>query len=434
MLASMLQRRTIIVVLAATLAATVLSGCEVRVAGKRCTMGSPLAQDTTHVLECRGGRWTRVATKQEVAERLLAYLHATPTVIAASDGHACASMLDRTVRCWGRNTSGQLGNATTTSSSTPVDVVGLRIESSWSTGPGRSGVTGPGALALGDAYSCGISPGRAGTASTTTYWCWGAVHDPTDIVTKPELIGGGGTPGIASLVFGPTAHCESLELNYGYRCSIYQLILPSGTKLATAGRAHECLVASNDMLYCVGDNDRGQLGNGSTTAIPFVPYPSTLAATGLTDARIVDAGGDSTCAVVGASDVWCWGGNGRGQLGDGTTTDRTLPTRVAGLSDVVSLSVGTDHACAAGGSGVLRCWGANTSGQLGDSTTIDHPSPAVVSGLTNVTSVTAGAGSTCAIGDRGTAKQQVFCWGRNDWGQVGDGTTTERREPTLVRF
>ena len=188
------------------------------------------------------------------------------------------------------------------------------------------------------------------------------------------------------------------------------------------------------MLYCVGANDRGQLGNGSTTDIPFVPYPSTLAATGLTDARIVDAGGDSTCAVVGASDVWCWGGNGRGQLGDGTTTDRTLPTRVAGLSDVVSLSVGTDHACAAGGSGVLRCWGANTSGQLGDSTTIDHPSPTVVSGLTNVTSVTAGAGSTCAIGDRGTAKQQVFCWGRNDWGQVGDGTTTERREPTLVRF
>ena len=137
---------------------------------------------------------------------------------------------------------------------------------------------------------------------------------------------------------------------------------------------------------------------------------------------------------MGASDVWCWGGNGRGQLGDGTTTDRTLPTRVAGLSDVVSLSVGTDHACAAGGSGVLRCWGANTSGQLGDSTTIDHPSPTVVSGLTNVTSVTAGAGSTCAIGDRGTAKQQVFCWGRNDWGQVGDGTTTERHEPALVRF
>ena len=89
---------------------------------------------------------------------------------------------------------------------------------------------------------------------------------------------------------------------------------------------------------------------------------------------------------------------------------------------------------AAGGSGVLRCWGANTSGQLGDSTTIDHPLPTVVSGLTNVTSVTAGAGSTCAIGDRGTAKQQVFCWGRNDWGQVGDGTTTERHEPALVRF
>lgn len=427
-------QRTLIVLLVAVLAAGVLTACDVRVAGRRCTVGSPLAQDATHVLQCRNGRWTRVATKQEVALRLAAAFHSMPTGVDVGDGHACATMLDRSVRCWGSNASGQLGDGTTTSRSTPVDVANLKIESSSSTSPSRPGTVGPGIIALGDRYSCGVSPSQAGLglSSYTSVHCWGDISSNGSTRTTALDVTGG--DGVRSWLFGPTGYCIDHEFNPYENCSTAELRMPEFTP-ATAGRAHECYLQRDADVVCLGANDQGQLGDGTTTAIPFSSSAETpLAKPGLVAPRDLQAGGDATCAVTQDLSAVCWGANEHGQVGDGTTVDRSRPTKVSGLSQVLLLAVGRDHACATAETGPLWCWGANTNGQLGDGSTTDRSTPIVVPGLTNVTRIAAGAGATCALGDRGADKQRLYCWGRNDWGQVGDGTTTERHEPTLVKF
>ena len=139
--------------------------------------------------------------------------------------------------------------------------------------------------------------------------------------------------------------------------------------------------------------------------------------------------GDShTCALKNDGTVNCWGWNPFGQLGDGTTTDRTTPTTVPGLTGVVALATGEVHTCALKTDGTVSCWGRNTSGQLGDGSLVDRTSPVSVTGLTGVTALEAGGSFTCALKTDGT----VRCWGRNTWGQLGDGTTTNRTTPTAV--
>jgi alpha-tubulin suppressor-like RCC1 family protein len=119
--------------------------------------------------------------------------------------------------------------------------------------------------------------------------------------------------------------------------------------------------------------------------------------------------------------VQCWGRNDHGQLGDGTLVDRSFPVRVVGISsaDVVSISLGSDDSCAVLHSGEVRCWGSNDHGQLGDGTTTDRATPVVVAGLDGAaTSVTAAGSHTCALVTGGV----VECWGANDRGQLGTQT------------
>lgn len=141
----------------------------------------------------------------------------------------------------------------------------------------------------------------------------------------------------------------------------------------------------------------------------------------------IDAGTNSTCGLLDSGTIRCWGYNGYGQLGDGTTTEASVPRGVVGISDATTIGVGGDHACAVVQDGELRCWGRNTWGQLGRGNTTDSTVPVAVDGLDNVDQLALGARHSCAV-----RSGEVWCWGRNAVGQLGDGTTTDSSVPVQV--
>jgi alpha-tubulin suppressor-like RCC1 family protein len=148
------------------------------------------------------------------------------------------------------------------------------------------------------------------------------------------------------------------------------------------------------------------------------------------DATSVAAGRDFACASIADGTVRCWGDDNRsGQLGNASREKRLVPIEVAGLSGVVAVAAGWQHACAMTNEGGVKCWGENENGQLGDGTTTSRSDPRDVAGLTSgVSAIAAGQFHTCALTDAGAVK----CWGGNDWGQLGDGTTIDRLLPTDV--
>jgi regulator of chromosome condensation (RCC1) repeat-containing protein/Regulator of Chromosome Condensation (RCC1) repeat protein len=143
-----------------------------------------------------------------------------------------------------------------------------------------------------------------------------------------------------------------------------------------------------------------------------------VAAGGLPTAVV--ASGDSTCALLAAGTVECWGLNSAGQLGNGTTTDSFIPVAVSGLTGATAVSGGVQDACALLAGGTVECWGSGQYGELGNGTTTDSSTPVVVSGLDGVTAISGADDSTCAL----LAGGSVDCWGDNSGGELGDGTST----------
>jgi alpha-tubulin suppressor-like RCC1 family protein len=194
---------------------------------------------------------------------------------------------------------------------------------------------------------------------------------------------------------------------------------PIATQGAIAhGSDHACAITTSSGLRCWGENGQGQLGDGSTTDRD-VPVDVV----GLTDVVSVSAGSEQTCAVTGDGLAWCWGDGSRGQLGSGTT-DSPTPQQVPGVIAVADIATGgivgsRAHTCAVLASGGVRCWGDGDEGQLGRGSTADATAPVVVSGITDAVAVATGGAQSCAL----RAGGQVRCWGANDAGQVGNGAT-----------
>jgi alpha-tubulin suppressor-like RCC1 family protein len=208
----------------------------------------------------------------------------------------------------------------------------------------------------------------------------------------------------------------------------------TGAVQISASGDHACAVVASGSVECWGSDPYGQLGD-------VADRPMLIS--GIAGATAVAAGGGAipdkiaendsayTCAIVGSGQVWCWGDDRAGQLGDGTTTISATPVRVSGVEGATQLTAGVQHACALSAGGI-ECWGDDRAGELGDGSASAHSTAVPVIGLSGAEGVAAGgnfgSAHTCAVLERFA----VECWGNNRFGQLGDGTTMRRSRPTRV--
>ncbi len=302
------------------------------------------------------------------------------TSVNAGYEFSCGLTGAGTAYCWGWNQSGQLGNGTTTSRLTPGAVhmpAGKTFAS----------------LAVGGAHACGLTGDGAA-------YCWGENNSY-------------GQVGDGTLI----NRSEPVPVQSG-------IVLFASI---TAGGAHTCGLTSGGQAYCWGYNLNGQLGDNSTTnrSTPVqVMQPEGVILESLT------AGGSHTCGLTAAQVAYCWGFNDFGQLGDGSTTDQSVPVAVSGGQVFATLSAGGGHTCGKTPDGKAHCWGINVHGELGDGTGNNASNPVQVvlpNGVDSLTP-TAGGNHTCGLISPGPA----YCWGYNLYGQIGDGTTTDRSTPVPV--
>ncbi len=210
----------------------------------------------------------------------------------------------------------------------------------------------------------------------------------------------------------------------------------SGVEAISAGAYHILALMRDGTVMAWGNNVSGQLGNGTSTGPsicggkPCSTVPVQVL--GLGDVAAIAAGGNHSLALLDDDEVMAWGNNEFGQLGDGTTTNRDVPVSVAGLSGVVAITAGAQFSIALLENGEVMTWGWNHDDQLGNGTNrfaMSHSDvPVPVGGLSEVTAISAGGGHAMALLAGGT----VVGWGNNERGQLGDGTTVNKEIPTPV--
>ena len=309
--------------------------------------------------------------------------HSVPVLTQVSSGarHSCAILDDGSVKCWGDNANGQLGDGTRTDHHEPQKVI-MPI--------GKKAVQ----ISAGSYYSCAI-------LDDGSVRCWGdnsygQLGDGTDIErTSPVVVDLG----------------------------------PGNTALSlSSGESHTCAVLDDGSVKCWGENSNGQLGDGSKSGSE-VPVTVDF---GGSEVVKISAGSYHTCAIMSNRSVKCWGDNWHGQLGDGTNTDRLMPVgvQVPSNSSAVTIDAGAFHTCLGMNDGAMFCWGFNAYGQIGNGGTSSTNSPAAVSldSTQSPTSIYTGLFHTCALFDN----SQMSCWGDNSLGQLGDGTIFSQLLPNPV--
>jgi alpha-tubulin suppressor-like RCC1 family protein len=311
----------------------------------------------------------------------------TAVQIAVGAYHSCARMNTGQVKCWGYNFAGQLGIGNTTDIGDGASEMGPNLQAV-DLGTGRTAVS----ISAGNYSTCAL-------LDNSTVKCWG--------LNDYGQLGLGDTNNRGD---APGEMGDSLPaLNFG-----------GATPTAVfGGVANNCAIMSTGALKCWGDGSNGAVGDSTAGTARTSPTQVT----GLTANVVnVEIGYLSSCAVLSTGAVNCWGMNGFGQLGDGTTTDRNAPVAVSGLTDAVKVGLGNDHACAIRSDGTLKCWGSNGNGGLGIDSSSSQSSPVSVLNISGVTGITGGNYHTCAI----LSGSSVKCWGGNSYGELGLGDTAPR--------
>ena len=327
----------------------------------------------------------------------------TAVSVAAGDNHACALLSSGRVSCWGTNAEFQLGNADL-SINGPVEVGQL---------------TDATAITAGADFSCAIS-------TTDGAVCWGAS-------VRGQL--------------GVTIS------NTGGRRHVPQLVdgLRTGVVAIAAGLSHACAVKTDGSVWCWGTGSQGAfvgpLGDGgSPSGHTFSELPIQVksnSSTTVSDAKAVSTGSGNTCVVRTNTEMYCWGADSYGKVGNqflsasgaGTVYAVSVLGSIVGqgatsFTGAASVSLGDDHSCALTVSSTLFCWGLATDGRLGNGSTTPNVQLAaqVASSITNIAAISTGANSTCAL----TSSDAVYCWGKGTSGQIGNGALLSATTPRLV--
>ena len=348
-----------------------------------------------------------ITVQQTFSKSLVTPRNSYAVQVAAGGDHTCAIQTNSLVKCWGANSSGQLGYGDMRQRGDEPGEMGANL-AFVDLGSGLAAIQ----ISLGDSHSCAILEDH-------TLKCWGNNQS-----------------GKLGLDDTNNRGDESGEM--GNNLPIIDIGIGATALAVSAGTDHTCAILNNHTLKCWGDDSSGQLGYGNNTTL-ISPSANAIDLSNSHTALAVSAGIKHTCAILDDNTVHCWGDNTYGQLGMGNTTQLTAPSATAvdiGNHTAIAISAHGNHTCVVLDDFTAKCWGYNNVGQLGQGD-IDNRGDAdgemgtslpvidLGNGRTARAIVTSNRGDldyTCALLDDATVK----CWGENGMGQLGQGDGTNR--------
>ncbi|MFM6930498.1 MAG: RCC1 domain-containing protein [Bdellovibrio sp.] len=341
--------------------------------------------EKTLFITLRGAKGTKqkITLKENSSKQILITddesTYGTITQFATS-GNASCIIIGGVLKCWGENSTGSVGDGTTVTKPNPVVING-------GTSYSKVSMNSSGAV-------CAIT-------GTGVLKCWGSnysgsVGDGTTLQRNAPVI-----------IDGGQAYSE----------------------IATGFR-HTCGITNTNVLKCWGDNSKGELGDGTTTNSTT---PKVITVAGVTFAKVAaggyNGGGYHTCAISTDGDLYCWGSNSKGELGDNTTTDNATPGLIDSGTKYALVKLGGYSTCGITTTGVLKCWGSNASGLLGDGTLVaTRLVPTTIDAGQNYLDVAISDVSTCGV----TSSNKMKCWGDNTYYNLGNWTKTGSRLPIAI--
>jgi len=441
----------------------VATGCIKPVrAGARCKTAEWGQDNANFVLKCERGRWVRKATVAQVAQLYVAILSARtsttpvpPTVktgstppttqyippspaagVAVGYGTACAWLANARIKCWGDNSQGALAIGNTAAYLIPIQPI---------FGPRGTDI------AVGTGHVCAIQADRSVV-------CWGKnnqaqLGNTVQGLPQPVPSNAGGLYNVASLAAGDGFTCASLTTGYlqcwgnnverqlGTASLLDTVVLQTtisgigptsavSARKTVAGLRSQCVLMAPpaQVVFCVGDNDRGQLGRGGA---PYNNASALAQLGGITTATDIAAGKEHYCVKLANATITCWGSNEFGQLGLQLTTTYSSVATAAGLggfTNVAEVSANEVSTCARKTDGTVWCIGSGAEGAIGNGSWGSTTVPVQVSGINDAVDLSSGGRTSCVV----RASGEVWCWGQGNLGQLGNNSTTNSNIPVKV--